>query len=250
MELFSSRIGCAWLDEELLAMNQKHSLSSLCSLVIVVMITLDLSACGVFAPPTPTLGTQVAELDFASQVQSVSPSTHTIGIARTAQGLTTVSLANGAVIGDSNGNALSFQDLRPGVLVRITGQIISPTTILASDVIVLTPSAEPTLVQDESLAEGTVKSFLAAYTLDPNGNTTLSYLSQSLQTTVASGTSVPQMLGVPSSYPSFNLDPIGTVNDPDHLFITVTFNFQVPVQRIVQLVREGGQWRIDRVTVP
>ncbi len=197
------------------------------------------------ATPTPP-----AAVTFASSVQGVSPYTNSIAIDRTIQGYTRVILADGASIQDTGGGDLALGDIRAGMLIEVTGLENGPTSVLASDVRILGPSAAPAQPADESLAADAVRGFLAALATDPSGSSSLSYTSSAFQAQVQSGTPVAWIAQLPDVIPAFNITTVVPPASPGEIDLQVTFDYAVPFDRIFRLIDEDGRWRIDRIAVP
>ena len=214
---------------------------------LFVLVALGVVACGASPQPAPTLSPQGPELKLAAQVASVSPATRTITIPPTAQGLTTIAVANSASISDFSGKFVSLEEIRPGMLIEVTGQATTTGPVLATEIRIMTPSAAPTLATEAGLAEDAIKKFISALAIDPSGNTAMKYLSRGLQAQAQSGTPIPLLAGIRYPVPSFNLSVMEPATDPTRINFRVTLNYPNPVDRILMLVKEDGVWRVDRI---
>ncbi|MBI4787188.1 MAG: hypothetical protein HY782_09100 [Chloroflexi bacterium] len=217
-------------------------------LLAAILLTVGAAGCGLSAQPTPTLAPQGPPLTLAAQVDSVSASTRTITIPRTAQGFTTVVVADAATISDTNSNVVSLENVRPGMLIQISGQTTTAGALLANEVRVLTPSAAPTLATEAVLAEETIKKFISALSIDPSGSTSVKYLSRAQQAQAQSGTPVPLLAGIRLPVPSFNVAMMEPATNPNQITFRVTLNYASPVDRLFMLVKEDGAWKIERIT--
>jgi hypothetical protein len=94
-----------------------------------------------------------------------------------------------------------------------------------------------------------VSDFLTALQNDPSGKSSLAYLSQDLQTSVQSGNSVSQLLGIETTFRSFGVSATHLEDGGKYALVEVGLNVVSPLKRAFELAQQDGTWVIDAFVV-
>lgn len=133
----------------------------------------------------------------------------------------------------------------------------STTTGSAFGVATITPEGASTQTGPQATVTRPVQAiqdFLTALQNDPSGQSSVQYLSKRLQDEVRQGKSVPMLLGIQNTYPSFSTKAIeagsGAGNAANTATVRASLDFVNPEDRVFTLINENNSWQIDKIEAP
>jgi hypothetical protein len=131
------------------------------------------------------------------------------------------------------------------------------TTATASDQQAIETFAEGLFAQvsdtETSLASSeaskVVSDFLTALQADPSGNSTMDYLSSTLQVDIQKGDLLPNLLGIQNTYSSFGISSSQPVPGTGQILVEAGLNYVSPIKRAFVLINENDTWKINTFIV-
>ena len=90
-----------------------------------------------------------------------------------------------------------------------------------------------------------VSDFLNSYKADGTGNSSLKFLSSSLQADIQSGDKLPDLVGIQNTYLSFGISSVTPIDGTDLVIVKAGLNLVSPIDRYFALIKENGQWKIN-----
>ena len=90
-----------------------------------------------------------------------------------------------------------------------------------------------------------VSDFLNSYKADGTGNSSLKFLSSSLQADIQSGDKLPDLVGIQNTYLSFGISSVNPIDGTDLVIVKAGLNLVSPIDRYFALIKENGEWKIN-----
>ena len=90
-----------------------------------------------------------------------------------------------------------------------------------------------------------VTDFLNSYKADETGNSSLKFLSSSLQADIQSGDLLPDLIGIQNTYLSFGITSVNPIVGTDMVIVKAGLNLVSPIDRYFALIKENGEWKIN-----
>ncbi len=109
------------------------------------------------------------------------------------------------------------------------------------------PTATSTSSTIDQQAADTVTNFLQSLLNDPNGTSSMAYLTEDLQADVESGNVLTTLLGIDNMYRSFGVNTLQVDKDGGQAIVEAGLNYGSPITRDFILTEEGGQWLINTI---
>lgn len=90
-----------------------------------------------------------------------------------------------------------------------------------------------------------VSNFLTALKADPSGQSSMDYLSSTLQADIQKGDLLPNLLGIQNTYSNFGISSSQLIPGTGHVLVEAGLNYVSPVERAFVLIKENGTWKIN-----
>jgi hypothetical protein len=90
-----------------------------------------------------------------------------------------------------------------------------------------------------------VTDFLNSYKSDETGNSSLKFLSSTLQADIQSGDLLPDLIGIQNTYLSFGIGSVIPVDGTEIVIVKAGLNLVSPIDRYFALIKENGEWKIN-----
>jgi hypothetical protein len=100
-----------------------------------------------------------------------------------------------------------------------------------------------------SEATKVVSDFLTALKADPSGQSSMDYLSSTLQADIQRGDTLPNMLGIQNTYSNFGISSSQLIPGTGQVLVEAGLNYVSPVKRAFVLIKENGAWKINTFIV-